>query len=164
MLHHPLAGPHEVWAYGFRNPWRASFDSITGDLYVSDVGQNDVEEVDIISKGGNYGWPVKEGTFLFETDRPDRAGEGFVYANSPNVPAGLIDPIASTTMQTTRTLPRTRAWITGRRRWAAMSTTDKRYPLFAVYMSLVIIQARVPRLPATCGRCVEITSVFSNST
>ncbi len=92
--HHPLAGPHEIWAYGFRNPWRTSFDSKTGDLYVADVGQNDVEEINIVTKGGNYGWPIKEGTFLFETDQPDRAGEGFVYANSPGQPAGLMDPIA----------------------------------------------------------------------
>jgi glucose/arabinose dehydrogenase len=92
--HHPLAGPHEIWAYGFRNPWRASFDSKTGDLYAADVGQNDIEEIDIIKKGGNYGWPIKEGSFLFETSLPDRAGEGFVYANSLRKPTDLIDPIA----------------------------------------------------------------------
>jgi glucose/arabinose dehydrogenase len=92
--HHPLAGPHEIWAYGFRNPWRASFDSETGELYAADVGQNDIEEIDIVAKGDNYGWPIKEGTFLFETSLPNRAGEGFVYANSPDAPAGLTDPIA----------------------------------------------------------------------
>ena len=86
--------PREIWAYGLRNPWRASFDSQTGALIVADVGQNDVEEIDIIEKGRNYGWPIKEGTFLFESTLPNRAGEGFVYANSPGSPAGLTDPIA----------------------------------------------------------------------
>jgi glucose/arabinose dehydrogenase len=82
----------EIYAYGFRNPFRFSFDSANGTIFVGDVGQNDIEEVDIVVAGGNYGWRVKEGTFLF-----DPAGDmepGFVTANSPGVPAGLIDPIA----------------------------------------------------------------------
>lgn len=91
---HPLAGAHEIWAYGFRNPWRMSFDALTGRLYVGDVGQNDIEEVDIARKGMNYGWPVKEGTFLFDGFLPGRAGKGYVWQNSPDRPAGLVDPIA----------------------------------------------------------------------
>jgi glucose/arabinose dehydrogenase len=71
-----------------------SFDSETGQLYVGDVGQNDIEEVDIIEKGGNYGWPIKEGTFLFDSTQPGRAGEGFVWSNAPGSPSGLMDPIA----------------------------------------------------------------------
>ncbi len=50
----------EIWAYGFRNPWRFSFDRVTGDLWLADVGQDRVEEVDIVHRGENYGWNVYE--------------------------------------------------------------------------------------------------------
>jgi len=52
----------EFWAIGLRNPWRMSFDSVTGDLYTGDVGQNRIEEVNRITRGGNYGWNFLEGT------------------------------------------------------------------------------------------------------
>ena len=55
----------EIWAYGFRNPWRLSFDSLTGDLWIADVGEDDAEEINLQpadSPGGeNYGWPTMEG-------------------------------------------------------------------------------------------------------
>ncbi len=86
------AGADEIWALGFRNPYRMSFDSRTGRLLAADVGQNDLEEVDVIKPGRNYGWPVKEGTFLFDPDTAE--APGFVTANSPGEPEGLKDPLA----------------------------------------------------------------------
>ncbi|GER32285.1 HIPL1 protein [Striga asiatica] len=56
----------EIWAYGLRNPWRCSFDSERPSYFMcADVGQDQYEEVDIISKGGNYGWRVYEGPLTF---------------------------------------------------------------------------------------------------
>lgn len=70
----PFAGDpaarEEIWAYGLRNPWRFTFDRLTGDLFIGDVGQNAIEEIDFQparSAGGeNYGWRVMEGSQCFE--------------------------------------------------------------------------------------------------
>jgi Ca2+-binding RTX toxin-like protein len=77
-------GDNEIFAYGLRNPWRASFDKVTGNLYLGDVGQGSREEINFLpngsSGGQNYGWKYKEGTLL--------------YDNPPlPLPANLIDPI-----------------------------------------------------------------------
>jgi glucose/arabinose dehydrogenase len=74
----------EIFAYGLRNPWRFSFDRLTGELLLADVGQRAVEEVDLVQSGGNYGWRIREGTFPFDASVPD-----------PGVP--LLDPIAEYT-------------------------------------------------------------------
>ncbi len=82
----------EIFAFGFRNPYRFSFDRATGDLFVADVGQNDIEEVDVVVSGGNYGWNRKEGTLFFD---PNGNDPGFATTVDPgDVPPGLIDPIA----------------------------------------------------------------------
>jgi hypothetical protein len=82
----------EIFAFGFRNPFRISFDALTGELYAADVGQNHIEEVDIVVAGGNYGWRIKEGSFCFD---PNGDEDGFVFACRPeDTPEGLIDPIA----------------------------------------------------------------------
>lgn len=86
----------EIYAYGLRNPYRFAFDTLTGDLILADVGQNNVEEINKIVRGGNYGWAIKEGTFLFNRTTGPGGNAGTVGANSPGVPDNMIDPISGT--------------------------------------------------------------------
>ena len=81
----------EIYAYGLRNPFRFSFDSFTGDLLLADVGQNDIEEINIVASGGNYGWNNKEGTFYFVANGNQ---DGYVTDVPLSIPAGISDPIA----------------------------------------------------------------------
>ncbi|MGH9119956.1 MAG: PQQ-dependent sugar dehydrogenase [Acidimicrobiales bacterium] len=101
-------GAPEVWAYGLRNPWRISFDRLTGDLWIGDVGQNAFEEIDLLpraaggGRGANLGWSATEGTepfdgreppdghvppiFTYGRDRGCSVTGGFVY-RGPAIPA-----------------------------------------------------------------------------
>ena len=79
-------GVDEIYAYGLRNPYGFSFDPATGALIVADVGQGFVEEINIVRKGLNYGWNIKEGDFLFD---PEGVAVGLPFED----PA-LADPIA----------------------------------------------------------------------
>ena len=86
-------GLDEIYAYGFRNPYRMSFDiGGSGRLYVGDAGQVLYEEVDVVEKGGNYGWNVKEGTHCFNAANP-----AMVLASCPSFDSSngrpLIDPV-----------------------------------------------------------------------
>jgi glucose/arabinose dehydrogenase len=92
---HSATIPHEIYSYGHRNPYRMSFDREGESLTVFDVGQNSLEEIDHEVRGGNYGWPIKEGTFLFAVNPTDTniLSSGYVYANSAGYPPNLIDPI-----------------------------------------------------------------------
>jgi glucose/arabinose dehydrogenase/plastocyanin len=83
-------GLDEIYAYGFRNPFRFSFDDGPGgdgSLWVSDVGQALYEEIDIVDKGGNYGWVIREGAHCFDPFNPEDPP-------AECVTGGLIDPIA----------------------------------------------------------------------
>ena len=85
----PLVGSDgldEHYAWGFRNPWRIAFDG--EDLYVGDVGQGEYEEVDLVTRGGNYGWNIKEGTHCFQSESCPDETPSDVRGGEP-----LIDPV-----------------------------------------------------------------------
>ncbi len=65
FVNNQLGVREEIFAYGFRNPWRLSIDPVTGLIWTGDVGQDSIEEIDIVVSGENYGWPIMEGTMCF---------------------------------------------------------------------------------------------------
>jgi glucose/arabinose dehydrogenase len=116
----------EIFAWGLRNPWRWSFDRSTGDLWVGDVGQVTLEEVDIIDPGSNYGWRCREGSIEFDT--------------SGNCPAGLVDPITEYGRSVGQS-------ITGGYVYRGTAITNLRgYYIFGDFVS-----GRILALPATSG-------------
>ncbi len=93
----PLVGiagqVEEIYSWGHRNPYRINFDPVSANLYAGDVGQRSIESVDDVTLGGNFGWNLKEGSFVFDFDTqtvtPDvDTGSGTVAGNF-----GLTDPI-----------------------------------------------------------------------
>ena len=92
----PGGNVDEIYAYGLRNPYRLAFDDVTKELYASETGEDNIESVDRIVRGGNYGWNLKEGSFLYDKNTreisvdEDLDGDGQGDLARAN---GFIDPV-----------------------------------------------------------------------
>ena len=91
-----IDGLDEIYAYGFRNPYRFSFDQVIGRLFVADVGQDEWEEIDLVEKGGNYGWRIMEGNHTYDLGLAEQLGINIstlkypIYDYSHNVGHSII--------------------------------------------------------------------------
>lgn len=117
----------EVWAYGFRNPWRMSFDSQTGALFVGDVGWELWEMVHRVEKGGNYGWSAMEGP---QPIKPDRMGPTPIIPALIALPHTIACSVTGGRVYHGRKFPELRgAYVFGdwetRRLWAARFEGDQ---------------------------------------
>lgn len=79
----------EVWAYGFRNPHRIAWDNANDRMLVTDIGEKLIEELNVVERGGNYGWPEREGSFLFNP-----TGDGDEIFSLPSDDAGFSYPVS----------------------------------------------------------------------
>jgi putative heme-binding domain-containing protein len=117
----------EVWAYGFRNPWRMSFDSKTGELFVGDVGWELWEMIHRVEKGGNYGWSAMEGP---QPIKPDRVGPTPIRAPLIELPHTIACSVTGGRVYRGKRFPELRgAYLFGdwetRRLWAARFDGDR---------------------------------------
>ena len=123
----------EIYAVGLRNPWRWSFDRQSGQLWLADVGQNAWEEIDIITRNGNYGWRIREGAHCFNP-------------SSGCQTAGLIDPVAEYSHSVGQS-------ITGGYVYRGAQTTE----LFGRYMFADFVSGLVGSLAPAPGGGFTIT-------
>jgi putative heme-binding domain-containing protein len=117
----------EVWAYGFRNPWRMSFDSQTGELFVGDVGWELWESVHRVEKGGNYGWAAMEGP---QPIKPNRVGPTPIRPALIELPHTIACSVTGGRVYRGKKFPELRgAYVFGdwetRRLWAARFEGDR---------------------------------------
>jgi hypothetical protein len=94
-----MDGLPEIYAYGFRNPYRFSFDRATSDLYLGDVGQDIYEEINVVALGGNYGWAAREGAHFFDPFNPGTTPASCVqlFVDAGIDCNSLIDPVSEYT-------------------------------------------------------------------
>jgi uncharacterized repeat protein (TIGR03806 family) len=125
----------EIYAYGFRNPWRWSFDAGTGELWVGDVGESTWEEIDLVTLGGNYGWRCREGNHPYNGTCGPNAGSA-------------INPVAEVTHPTAGSI--TGGYVY---RGAAISGLAGRYVFGDFSQGLIwnIARDTTPTLQLTAG-------------
>ncbi len=133
----------EIWAYGLRNVWRMSFDRVTGDLWAGDVGQNHWEEIDLITRGGNYGWRIREAAHPFKEGTP---------------PDPMIDPVVEYPQRRGKGRSRELVGMSITGGFVYRGETQQR--LVGVYLYGDYVTGRVWALRYRDGRVTEHREVF----